>query len=521
MPFDVTPAHQAIFDTVKNKDSNAIIEAVAGAGKTSTIVEACKLIPKHDSGLFLAFNKSIQLELDRRLPRSMAAKTLNALGHAAWGGYVRQTHPKARLDVDADKSYKLWKKMGDEGITGRPEQRLAGGVLRLVALAKSFGVVPDDSPREGLLPDTEDTWSWFAEHFSLDLPKKVGRLSDPRQIEQRAIELARYLLAEGLEMPTRIDYNDQLYLPFVFDARPPRYDRVFIDEAQDLSPLQHSLCERVLDPTGQLVAVGDPAQAIYAFRGADSQSMVTLAERFGCKKLPLHVSYRCPKDVIALAQEVVDHIQPHPGAPQGVVDTTVHNAVEDVLDQNALKPGDFVVSRTNAPAVSLVMRLLQERKPAVMLGRDIGTGLLALIKARVGTRDVGADALVAEIDTWEMIEVQRARERNNNMRADEVKDRADTIRALSEGARTVREVEHTIKSLFKDPRYTDENAVKFASIHKSKGLEAERVWILNPHLLPHPRASRDWEIQQENNAKYVALTRSQSELRFMRHDRGK
>lgn len=51
-----------------------------------------------------------------------------------------------------------------------------------------------------------------------------------------------------------------------------------------------------------------------------------------------------------------------------------------------------------------------------------------------------------------------------------------------------------------------------STIHKAKGLEAERVFILKPDLMPHPKAKRGWEIDQENNLRYVAITRSKREL---------
>jgi superfamily II DNA or RNA helicase len=57
----------AIFDAVLNTSDNVAIRALAGTGKTTTLVELAKKLPKHGSKLFCAFNKDIVAELQKRL----------------------------------------------------------------------------------------------------------------------------------------------------------------------------------------------------------------------------------------------------------------------------------------------------------------------------------------------------------------------------------------------------------------------------------------------------------------------
>ena len=59
-----------------------IVEAVAGSGKTFTIVKAAQLLPTSAKAVFLAFNKKIATELGTKLPDHVESKTLNALGWA-------------------------------------------------------------------------------------------------------------------------------------------------------------------------------------------------------------------------------------------------------------------------------------------------------------------------------------------------------------------------------------------------------------------------------------------------------
>ncbi|KKK54829.1 hypothetical protein LCGC14_3080770, partial [marine sediment metagenome] len=84
--------------------------------------------------------------------------------------------------------------------------------------------------------------------------------------------------------------------------------------------------------------------------------------------------------------------------------------------------------------------------------------------------------------------------------------------ALADGCDEVHEIEIRIKTIFSD----HSEGVVFSSIHKAKGLEAKRVYILEPGLMPHPMAKKSWEMTQEINIKYVAYTRSLDTLVFVK-----
>lgn len=67
MQFTPSKYQQKIFDFVTKGTGNAVINAKAGSGKTTTLVEAMKLIPSKEKVLFVAFNKAIEQELTKRL----------------------------------------------------------------------------------------------------------------------------------------------------------------------------------------------------------------------------------------------------------------------------------------------------------------------------------------------------------------------------------------------------------------------------------------------------------------------
>lgn len=479
---------EGVFSFVESGEGSAIVEAVAGSGKTTTIVEAAKRIKPERSVLFLAFNKNIADELRSRLPTSVQAKTLNALGYRIWtrraGKFLR---------VDANKTREICK-----NLLGEEERLLEPEIKKLVALAKSIGLVPRDvRAPAALVQDDDQVW--------LDLIAKHDIDLDAKQVD-KAIAGARFVLSVGLRQEQVIDYDDQLYLPVVMGEPPPeRYDWVIVDEAQDVSPIQRALIRKVLKPGGRLLAVGDPHQAIYGFRGADSESLGRIAAEFGCVRLPLSISYRCAQNVVFYAQTVVGHIEAAPDAPEGLVECWPRWQGSDMV------AGDMVVCRNVAPLISLAYALLARRVPAQVMGRDIGEGLIALIK-RLKPR--GLDDLVAKLEKYLAAEVEKAVTKGQEEKAEAAEDRVGSILAFISGgsSTTVPELFRSIEELFGNK---DGPRVVLSTVHKAKGLESERVFVLDPWRMPSRWARQPWQKEQEKNLMYVAYTRAKRHLVFV------
>lgn len=92
-------------------------------------------------------------------------------------------------------------------------------------------------------------------------------------------------------------------------------------------------------------------------------------------------------------------------------------------------------------------------------------------------------------------------------------DRCDTLSVLMEGCANLLELDQKISRIFDDK--DEEGAIVLSSVHGSKGLEAETIFLLKPELMPHPKAEREEDLEQENNIRYVALTRSKNRLVFV------
>jgi len=474
-----SPLQTAIYDNFANGTGHLKVEALAGTGKTTTIVEAAKRIPEGLSTLLCAFNKSIETELKARAPRGVEVKTLHGVGFAL----IRRRFRTVRVNDEKKAT------MAEQALTEvlpermrydarrketRPTWTDVNKVAKLAALGKNLLV--EDMP--GLTMAAID-YSIEDEEFPAGLLAEAAA---------RAIELAA-------EKTDEIDFDDMVWFPAKFGLASHRYDVVVVDEAQDMNAAQLSLARGEVRENGRIIIVGDSRQAIYGFRGSHASGMDEMAKTLGAAVLPLSITYRCPKKVVAIAQQIVPQYRAADEAPEGLVEQVSYQRFEALA-----KPGDFVLGRANAPLVSGCLGFLRRGIPACIQGRDIGKTLLGLID-KSGAQDL------ADLESWLRAYESRERERalrlNKEARADLVSDQVEAILAIAEGEPTVEAVRRKLESLFRDDDATTK--VVFSTVHKAKGLERDRVFLLTSTFRP----SRSTE---EANIWYVAVTRAKQEL---------
>jgi superfamily I DNA/RNA helicase len=492
---------QRIFNFIQNGRGSAVVIAVAGSGKTTTIVHAARLLDPRRSATFVAFNKTIAAELQQRLPKHVQAKTLNGMGFSAW------VRGRNGLRVDANKLKSIVEEMVPE-----LEWNLYRATLpKLIALAKSVGIVPQEVVVQkgaiSLTPDTDAAWLDIISHHDIQLEDGADY--------RRLLDYARKVLIRSIEVAdTFIDFDDQLYMPVIMRSSFWQNDFLFVDEAQDVNMIQRAMLKRALRPGGRLIAVGDPAQAIYGFRGADSDAIENIKREFGAVELPLSVSYRCAQEVVRAAQQYAPHIQASPTAPLGRVD----HMEEEPWKASLLKPTDGLVCRNSAPLVKLAFRLLRDRMPCRVLGRDIGNGLVSLIK-KMKAKNVSA--LEEKLSNYFERELAKYLAKGEEQLAAALEDKITTIKVVIEelgegaGERTIPNLIKRIEDLFSDDT---KGILTLCTIHKAKGLEWDRVFILDWFLQPSKYARQEWQIRQEANLQYVAITRAKTEIYFVNSD---
>ena len=459
----------------QQQQAHAIVEAVAGSGKTTTLVKALEQT-KH-SAIFLAFNKSIAEELKRRVPRHVQARTFHSLC------YKPVLTAVGARDVNSAKLLQIAKleiPMTELGMYGAFARKLVG-------LARSDGL-------GCLKPATEEAFMALVEQHDLTLEHEAATI-------EKGVKWAQKLL-EASNESRDVDFDDLLYFAVLKGIALPKFRWVFVDEAQDTNAIQRAILKKILAEGGRLVAVGDPAQAIYGFRGADSNALDLIAEEFSpCLRLPLSVTYRCPTSVVALAKAYVPAIEAREGAPVGLVER-----LEEKWKLTDLGSADLVVCRTTKPLIDLGYRLMLAKIPVRILGKDLGEGLIALIKRCDGGK--GLNEFLAALERWEVRESEKAFAKGNEALAEAIHDKAGALQvlagALPEESRSTEGLCEVIRKLF-----TDQNSrVTLSTIHKAKGLERETVWWLNSSQQPSRWAKKPWQQAQEKNLMYVAITRA-------------
>ncbi len=508
----------AIFKWIVFGIGNAVVEAVAGSGKTTTSVQAVKYLPlsvayhtgkiteaealeifesgdfdriKQFDGLmegldvgFFAFNKHIAAELGKRLPTWCYSATLHSLGYAD----LRQSLGNVRVEerdrwdllfndyplLQIPKNIKQYSKEERAKIYTRRDS-----FKNLVALAKA--TLLDANIKDEILD--------MMSYYGIDLEENTDYF----------ISILPLVLEKCKENTNLIDFDDMQWLPIVLNLPLRKFDFLFVDETQDLNNNQTEFVLRSLKSTGRAVCVGDSRQSLYGFRGANVDAMENIVKALSATVLPLSITYRCPASVVRMAQQIVPQIQARENAPEGmIVETSL-----DVMGTKIAK-GDMVVCRTNAPLVPVAFGLIRKGVKATIRGRDIGKNLSELAN-NIANGCGEMETFFYRLSDYSIREMTRLESRRaSETQIQALEDKVDTLRAVAGECDEPMQVAFRIQEIFSD----DNGEVVLSSVHRAKGLESNNVWILRPDLMPFPRAKQDWEKQQEMNIKYVAITRS-------------
>lgn len=184
---------------------------------------------------------------------------------------------------------------------------------------------------------------------------------------------------------------------------------------------------------------------------------------------------------------------------------------EELKDYRELvQDGDFVLCRTNAPLISECFKFLKRGIRANIQGRDIGQGLIALVN-KMKTNDIRE--LTARLSDWLHAETGKENAKRNPSEAKltALADKHDCLMCFIEGAANASDVVRKIETIFTDDR--NGVGIRLSSIHRAKGLEASRVFYLQPKGTgPRRDKMQEWELRSEENLRYVAITRAIHEL---------
>jgi superfamily I DNA/RNA helicase len=166
------------------------------------------------------------------------------------------------------------------------------------------------------------------------------------------------------------------------------------------------------------------------------------------------------------------------------------------------------------------MKLIESGITAVVKGKDIAQDLKNLI-ANANTTDIKEVLAYLEEEKKKVVDTIKEQRKcdeataKNSTRYINLEDRCKCIENICMySIKDTTQLKSYISRIFSDENI--ENAVMLSTAHKSKGLEANRVIILLPDKLPlkFPH-QQEWQLKQEMNLKYVAITRARKELIFV------
>src|SRR5574343_253272 len=480
-----TDQQEALWDSLVKDDNHVLVEARAGTGKSTACREGMHRVVSqkpHTRIRYAVFSKANADEFREACPERVSVGTVHSFGFEV----LRMAY---RSVFEKNKSYILMDRIREARCVPRTLRRTIAG---LVSHAKNAAILPDDEK----LPEK---LSMLAEFFSVQMGGK----------SLMVLDVADKVLKAAADCTDLVDFDDMIWMPAVHQLTSPAVDQIYLDEVQDWNPAQHALLP-LLCQRGRVIAVGDRWQSIYGFRGADMDSIPRLegmlhARREGLRAFPLTITWRCPRSHVAMAQEYVSDIQARDKAPEGEL-SYIDEATADYLT------GEMVLCPTNAPLIAAALRLIAQRRRAVVRGRAVGEQLTGIVRSLGEARTVLE--LTRKVEKWRTDNLERLADMDGvDDVIEEVKDKADGILAVLASCDSPAVVESRMAELFDDSKKPGESGpVVFSTIHRAKGLEADRVKLME---CPARKPTQEWEHRQARNLRYVALTRSKQSLCFV------
>ncbi|MEG4634098.1 3'-5' exonuclease [Microcoleus sp. AR_TQ3_B6] len=503
---------ERIIDWVKTGKGHGCCNAVAGSGKSTTLRLAA--IALQEAGIkpsqikICVFGKANSLDLIAKFGNEWK-ESISTLHSAGWT--LVKKHLSIQNSYDVEVSGNKYKKIA-EGL-GFIGKRGNYGLLQLNdAIEKNEDFIQlIDLVRLTNSEPVPEIVEKICKHFEM---------ADIYEFSIVADAIAECLkIGENLaRKKTGFDFTDQIWLPVKWKLNQQRwfkpYKFVLIDECQDLNSVQLELAISFTGNDGRLLFVGDPHQAIMGFAGADCNSYQNILDRTKAIELPLSICYRCPKSHIELVKKNFPEI------PMIAKANAIEGKIEAITEADLwsdkscrLATGDMVICRKTAPLVKLCIRLIARGIAATVKGRAIGELIkldLQEIAKMPGFRysqfnDAVSAYRTAKQERYEGLE-------NEEQLCEVLKDKLEALTEIYKSqpqATCIAHLESYIDSLFSD----ENSPITLSTCHRAKGLEGDRIFIISPNDLPMVwRNQEGWQLEQEYNLLYVALTRSKSEL---------
>lgn len=470
--FKPTDEQLAALDAYRTGD-DLVIEAAAGSGKTSTLIMLAEAMPRR-TGQYTAFNKGICTEVETVMPSNVRVNTAHSLAFRAVGHRF-----KHRLNGPRMRSFEIAQRLRMQPLAVAVEdrQKVLGSPFLASLTMKALTAFCQSA-------DAEPNVKHVPYVAGIDMPDGNGRLTfaNNNRLSKWLLPYVERAWQDAQDVHGHLPFKHEAYLK-IFERSNPYLpvDVVFIDEAQDLSPVLLSIVEQ--QRHAQRVVVGDDNQTIYGFLGCENAlQSPTFA---GARRAMLSQSFRFGQTIADVANQVLD-LLPTDMVIRGT--PAVGSVVGPVADP------DCVLTRTNATAVATLLRALEAgRKPHLVGG---GEQVVAFCRGASDLQQNGTTQHpeLACFDSWsEVVEYCQS-----DPSGDEL---ALLVKLITEfGAQQI------VAALDRMPRVQDADLV-ISTAHRSKGLAWPTVQLAGDFPGDLAKASDD-----ELRLLYVAVTRARREL---------
>lgn len=500
------------------------ILAGAGSGKTRVLTRRIAyrtLLPPDEGGadprhvLALTFTRKAATEMGSRLAR---------LG-------LRDRPQVGTLHAVAWAQVRRW--LQDRG---RPVPDLLQGKARMVRDLPSRGSVP--------VPEVvaEIEWAGARDLRPEEYPRAAHQ--DDRRPSTSFDHVAALMVeyAEAKQRRGVMDFDDMLARAAdLFDDEPDfarvqrwRFRHLFVDEFQDLNPLQYRLLRGWLGDRTDLCVVGDPRQAIYRWNGADAGYLTGFARLHpGAEVVELRRNHRSTPEVLHLATAVLGAGAAAPLVHRSTGELPVLSAYGDEHEEARgiaravrllRRPGarwaeQAVLVRTNAQLAPIEAAFTRTRIPFRVRLTETTAGRAEVAAAlRHVAPDRSHPARVAVVDLEEHLAAERARHRAGGDVAaaalDDMLRRAREYAAMEPEA-TVGDLEAWLAAATASDA-DGPDAVQLATFHAAKGLEWPIVHVagLEEGFVPIAYARSAEAEAEERRLLHVAITRAEQVVRL-------
>ena len=299
-----------------------------------------------------------------------------------------------------------------------------------------------------------------------------------------------------------------------------RFRHLFVDEAQDMNPLQYAFFEALRGDRDDVFVVGDPLQAIYGWNGADPALFRSLPDALRQPTvLALPSNYRCTPEVLEVAQHVLANSGAADDGARALRSRRTSGLpvefveVDDDIDEVAVarRIVEQHVRSGIDPSVAVLARTHQLLEP---VKTSLTAAGIPVASRRASTMRANAIDEVAECRTrhdltvWAADVIVESTDEDERIVAEQLQA---YLRSSTQGTVDGRSAAAFLRASHSTPeRY----GVELLTFHAAKGREFSVVVIIGAErgLLPHSSATSVDQLHEEARLAYVACTRAADRL---------